>query len=309
MAQPERSNPIRHITVAVDASRNHGRGIIRGVAAYAREVGNWVLHLEIADTHRIVGRPPRGDGMIVSGMKDMKPWLRTLSIPLINVTDQDLSDTVPTVCVNNDRAGQLAAAHLIERGFRQFAGFARANQPMNVRRFAGFARTVEAAGFTCRRVENTYSEQALKDWITRQPSPLGVLAYHDNLARRLVEVAWELGRPIPEDLAIVGMDNDPLFCELAHVAVSSVVQPLHRIGYEAARALDAWLDADGAPQHRPPPEQLLDPVTLIVRGSSDIWITQNPHVAAALETIRRNIDVPYGVDQVADAIGISRRHL
>lgn len=302
-------NPMRHVVVAVDASRNHGRGVIGGVGAYAREVGNWILHVDVADPHHLQGGQIHGDGLIISGMQDMASWLGERRLPIVNVTDQGLSGVVPTVCVDNARVGQRAAEHLLRRGFRQFAGFTQDDFPVSEHRYAGFARTVEAAGFECERVPFPEFGGRIAKWLAAKRPPLGVMAFHDSRARELAETAWEAGWRIPGDLAIVGVDNDPLFCEFGHVTLSSVVQPLHRIGYHAASMLDAWLDGGGGPEAAPAPDTRLAPITLIVRQSSDVWITENPHICGALEYIRRNIHVCFGVEQVADAVGLSRRHL
>ncbi len=149
------------------------------------------------------------------------------------------------------------------------------------------------------------------DWLRRRRRgrPLGVMAFADGYALQLAEAAWTLGWAVPDELGIVGVDNDPLSCESGHVSLSSVAQPLHRIGYEAARRLDGWIEAGVEPPGDRSLLEQLPPTGLVVRASSDTWVTGDEKVAAALALFREGLTGGVTVGGVAEAVGLGRRQL
>lgn len=303
------SNLQRRIVVALDASIHYGRGVVEGIVAYSRGVGNWTLELHTRGVQRYQALARRSD---IAGL--MLAWTAGESTDhaphlLINVGDSSGREAMPTICVDNHRIGQLAAEHLLERGFQRFAGFVHPSHEGSGDRYAGFARTVEAAGYRCQRYVGAFSHRHLAEWLARRHRPLGIMAFADGPALQLAEAAWSLGITVPEELAIVGVDNDPLVSESGHVPLSSVALPLHQIGYEAARQLDAWIEAGVQPPGDRSLFQQLPPTGVVVRASSDAWVTGDQKVAAALTMIRQQLGSDMTVANVAEAVGLGRRQL
>src|SRR4029077_18917384 len=137
------------------------------------------------------------------------------------------------------------------------------------------------------------------------PKPVGIFASNDVCGAQLSEVCHEAGLHMPEQVALVGVDNDDLFCELARPSLSSVAIPAERIGYEAAALLDRLL-AGARPPRRP---LLLPPVRLVARQSSDVVALDDADVAAALRVIRAHAHVPLRVADVLREVPVSRRAL
>ena len=310
-ASADRRRPLRRVVVALDTSIHYGRGVIGGVNAYAMEAGNWSLSLRTR-------RPPRvedaehfaeADGVVLQFEAGMEAALRRLPVPLVNVAAHKMPRRLPTVCTDHRRIGEQAAEHLLERGFVNLAAMAAAEHHGSQRRCEGFVACVEAAGYACALVNAEARRRWLGAWLGEQARPLGVFVYTDALARELAEVAWELGWPIPDELAIVGVDNDPLACDLGHVTLSCVATPLHRIGYEAAKQLDAWMDAGLNAARLPALRRMIEPTGVLVRRSSDMWITGDPLIAAVLAYIREHVDRPFVIDDIAAAVGAERRKM
>lgn len=302
---------VRHVVIAMDASLQNARGIIRGIAAYCRSVPNWSLHVEtrVGETTLPGTWLQWADGLIVSGTPEIAESLRSVSLPMVNVMEQGICEVIPTVCADNAGAGAVIAEHLLERGFTRFATFVKPGHPAGVARYEGFRRVLEPGGFSCEESPILPTRREQIAWMTAQTAPVGVMAYHDARARDLLEAAWEAGRRIPEEVAVVGIDNDPLYCDLGHITMSSVAHPLFEIGVEAARTLDVWMEAGGGEVHRPPAKRRVGTPTLIVRESSNVWLSAQPNVRSALQYIQRNLDRSFGVAQVANAVGLSRQQL
>ncbi|MFW5803525.1 MAG: substrate-binding domain-containing protein [Verrucomicrobiota bacterium] len=306
------SRPIRHVVVAVDASLNYGRGILGGIAAYSHAAGNWRLLPRTRGpvTKDDIRRADDYDGLIagVAG-DDGLAELKNRTIPRVCVSDNRQLSGIPTVHVDNEQVGRLAAEHLLERGLTQFAGLWLGAHDGMAARYNTFAETVRQAGHTCTSLSSRINASRMREWLSRQSSPLGVFAGSDGLAEEIAEEAWEMGWQIPEDIAIVGVDNDSVACEFGHVTLSSVALPLYAIGYEAARLLDEWMDAGTGTPPDAGVHTALDPVGLIVRQSSDVWIAGDPLVAEVLVYIRENLSRSFSIEEIAHAVGLGRRQV
>ncbi|MFW6367312.1 MAG: hypothetical protein ACOC0L_01455, partial [bacterium] len=122
---------MRHVVIAMDASLQNARGIIRGVAAYCRETSDWSLHV---DTRAGEGRLSAtwlgwADGLILSGTPKIAEELQSVSLPMVNVMEQGICQLIPTVCADNAGAGRVIAEHLLDRGFERFAAFVKSGHP------------------------------------------------------------------------------------------------------------------------------------------------------------------------------------
>ncbi len=303
--------PVRRVVVALDTSIHYGRGVIGGINDYAMEAGNWSLSLRTR-------RPPRAEdveqfaeaqGVILQCEAGMEAALCAMPIPLVNVTAHKMPERLPTCCTDQQRIGELAAAHLLERGFVRLAALADAEHEGSQRRCAAFVTSAEAAGHGCGRVNAQQRRRWLAEWLADQSPPMGVFCFTDGLARELAEVGWELGWSIPDDLAIVGVDNDPLSCAIGHVTLSSVATPLRKIGYEAAAQLDRWMDQGRTAAELPAMQRRIEPTGVIVRRSSDAWITGDRLTAAVLGYIRENVHRMFLIDDIAAAMGVNRRRM
>ena len=307
------SRRVRHVVVAVDASLNYGRGILGGIAAYSREVGNWRLLPRTRGPVTVDGirRAAGQDGLLVTAAgADAMRQLCGMNVPRVCVGDNLRLPGIPTVCPDNEQVGRLAADHLLERGLTRFAGIIQKEHAGMQTRYAAFAETVRAAGYTCPALSSGVNPGRIREWLGEHSgAPLGLIAGSDGLAEEAAEEAWELGWKIPEDIAIVGVDNDPVACEFGHVTISSVALPLHAIGYEAARLLHEWMAAGCERPPRGGVHKRLDPVGLIVRRSSDVWISGDPLVGEVLGYIRENLHRSFGIAELAAAVGLGRRQV
>jgi LacI family transcriptional regulator len=308
----------KRIALLVESSHGTGRDIVRGVGEFLGEQGcDWLIDHE---TQRLEGGPPawlakwRGDGVIARlHSEQVAKAVARLQVPVVDVLNALApAPGVHLAHVDEAAIARLAFEHLRAIGLRQFAfvgpvdrtwarqrrdvfkaAAAEVGMPVHVYELAKHLRVQELAS---RRAEH------LVRWLRDLPRPVGVLAANDSYAW-LVSTACRLaGLAVPEDVAILGVDNDEVFCSLARPPISSVVIAAVRLGFEAARLMDAIL-REGSPRER---REIIVPVLGVKsRASTDTLATDDEDVKAALALIRGHGSEKISVNAIAEAVGLS----
>lgn len=294
-----------------------------GVAKYAR-LANWILD----DTSSRNGMIPpgwKGDGVVALipsfrvptwNQKELIEFVTNIDVPVVDLSDQLPDLPFPRVLPDNESIGRLGAEHLIGRGFEHFAFYTQDNLAPVVReRMAGFRNAVLKAGRKFHLVD--YSENIAKEgareqllaWLGRQfanlPKPIAAMAQYDGDANDIVRACQLAGLNIPNDVAVVGADNDPIYAELGPLPLSTVVTNREMIGFKGAELLDHLMRGN-----KPPKNTIrIKPDGVIVRQSSDVVAVAEVHVAKAVDFVIRNHHKQITVDDVVTASGASRRNL
>jgi LacI family transcriptional regulator len=144
----------------------------------------------------------------------------------------------------------------------------------------------------------------LREWLSGLDYPLGVFALRDSFGREILEACADLGLRVPDKVAVLGMNNDRIQCELAVPTLSSIEPPYQLVGYRASASLAALMAGRPLPSFDP-----LPPPQLVVRQSTDAVATDDPDVVAAMRYMRENLGQPIGTGRIARAMGISQRSL
>jgi LacI family transcriptional regulator len=300
----------------IESSRAAGRALLSGIANYARHHDRWVFFWTTA------------------GLE--KAWRGKISLDVdgiilrdVELVDEVLAKGIPAVVVGHSREeipgaanvltdseaiGRIAAEHLLSCGFRHFAFCGFTNCSWSNLRKVCFTRFIAEAGFETRsyavRAEATGSpsrieRNSIAKWLVTLPRPVGMMACNDDLGQELLEACKFAGLKVPEDVAVIGADNDEIVCGLADPPMSSVAINFERAGYEAAHALDALMHGEKRGTRR----ILVRASHVEPRRSTDIVALDNPHLRRALTFIRDHANEPVLVPQVAKTAGISRRSL
>lgn len=294
------------------------REILRGVKTFAIERPQWVF-IPIATDERALelARPLRCDGYIAHIFSQkLASALRSLRRPIVSVSGILPDLPFPRVAADHVEVGRLAARHLLDRGVTQLAFLGYPEHEFSVGRARGFREVAAAAGIRIstfldrrRSVEEPSGmwrwNSALEDWLQRLSKPVGLLASHDTQGAQVAEYCRQLGLDVPNEVAIVGVDDDDLLCELARPSLSSVALPAERIGYEAARMLDALLQGRSLEVRT----LILPPSGIVVRQSSSLNAVRDPHVARALQFIHEHAHEPLKVADVLRVAPVARRAL
>jgi len=294
------------------------RDILRGVKTFAVERPDWVF-TPIAPESRAIelARPLRCDGYLAHVFtRPLAKVLLALRKPVVNVAGVLPELPLPRVVVDHAEVGRLAARHMLERGVRQFGFVGYSRHEFSVQRESGFREEVEASGYGVTTFhERTQSaqeptglwiwNQPLINWLGALPKPVGILASNDVQGAQVSEYCRQLRLLVPDQVAIVGVDDDDLLCELSRPSLSSIALPGERIGYEAALLLDKWLRGS-LPRKT---VVTLPPAGVVVRQSSDLLAVPDPYVSTAVRFIREHAHFEIHVKDVLREVAIARRAL
>lgn len=221
---------------------------------------------------------------------------------------------VSEVRPDSERAGRMAAEHYLERGFQHFAFCGYAGRWWSDRRREGFCQRLEEACFSChvyqpptvKRQKLWNSEfTTLKRWLESLPKPIGILACNDMRGRQVLEACMLAEIPVPDQVAVLGVDNDEILCAMADPPLSSIALDGERAGYRAAELLDDLMRN----RDRPRETILAEPLRVVSRRSTDVIAVEDACVAVALQFIRDNAREAIGVNDVVAQTKSSRRSL
>lgn len=310
MVQPSRQ---RIVAVMVNDQAGIELDVVRGVLAYKEHAAHWQLasrsDLPFEPTERI--DPTAIDGIIgsFSAVGSADPFVAA-GIAVVNTSNRHADLPLPRVGADDQAIGRMAGEHLLERGFARYAFFPELGAWFSDQRLAGFREVIEEdAGLTCDvfdRSEHRGTEYRTPshDWLANLPKPIAIFGATDNRARWLIDVATDLGLGVPDDVAVLGVDNHEWLTAIASVPLSSIDVDGRQIGYRAAKALDGMMAGE-----TPPPDQWIPPVGVVTRRSTDIHVAEDEVVVEALRLIRDGAPAGLGVEEVLAELGISRRKL
>jgi LacI family transcriptional regulator len=314
-----RAKPRKRTILLALTSTHHG--FYRGAARYAAEHDWHVVADMIYDATIPVGW--RGDGILsfVGHWEDLAKYVISAGVPVVEISSVRKDLGIPCVMEDNEAIGRLGAEHLLERNFKNFVWAPFCDDAVNEERFRGFAASVQAGGFDCVRLlpVNTRRSTRLSrhvNWTLRRRwvvhtirslrYPLGVFCYNDCVAADIVDACIEAEIQIPDQVAVLGVDNDPVICDCVQVPLSSVRHDLEGMAYEAAALLDRLINGESPPKI----PRRISPKGVITRKSTEVLAVEDARVGAALRFIQGNFSGGnLSVDDVVAHCGVPRRSL
>jgi LacI family transcriptional regulator len=288
-----------------------------GVSRYAREHG-WMLDDFACHTGHF---PPswKGDGVLTLFSnfvsEEMIRSVLNLKVPVVGLSDHFPEIQIPRVLPDNEVIGRTGANEFISRGFEHYSFLVIDREaPVVKERLKGFRDTVTAFGkdFTAMDYTDRWGRKDAKEellgWIVEQikalPKPLAVMAQYDGEANIVVRACLEAGFSVPMDVAVIGADNDPIYCEFGPVPLTSVITNREKLGYEGAAMLDRLMKGEKV---KTPVR--IPPIGIALRRSSDVFATEDIELARALNYIALNLRNQIQVEDVVRESGSSRRAL
>jgi len=313
---------IPKVLLLVESSRGSGRSLLQGIANYVHHQGPWSFYWEPVGLEKLWPKLKTLDlnGIILRDVDKLEEVL-ALGIPAVVIghSRTEVSGLV-NVVTDSEVIGRMAAEHLLSCGFKQFAYCGTGmdtdqDMPWSQLRWRSFSSRIQEAGFGCSSfplpnpsLRSSWSKEriAMAYWLQSLPKPLGLMACNDDRARQVAEASKLADVSIPDQLGIVGVDNDEVVCGLSDPALSSIALNFGRAGYEAAGALDSLMA-----RKVPVSTRILVRAThVVVRRSTDFVSVEDDSVAKALRFIRSNIrGGKLNVGVVARHAGVSRRLL
>ena len=316
----------RRVLLLIESSRAYGRACLVGIGAYLRDHAPWqILHLERGPSDELpeVARRWKSHGVIARIENEtMAKAVARLGVPVVDLrgshppTDGTMIDTDPAACA------RLAADHFLDRGFRRFAfcGYPGVDfSDQRCEHFLGYlgsfghkvavfqpaGRRTDIRDSRVRESSGEVSERSIDDWLKQQPHPLAVFACNDIRGRQVLAACTRIGLLAPEEVAVLGVDNDEVICSLALPPLSSIKPDAFQIGYEGASILDAMMNGSPAPAQ----SILMAPQGIVVRRSSDVLALEDAELAVALRFIREHACEGITIRQILKHVPISRATL
>ena len=313
------------VALLIESSRSYGRQLLKGIAAYGRSHGSWsFFHQE-----RVFGdlispqlRQWRPHGVIarLAGVRITRQ-IRRMRVPAVDLYPEGKNGVIPGVGSDPESLIRVAVDHFLERGFNNFAYCGFSNVPFSdirkecfLRRLAKLGTPAQAFSYPAlprgtglAAVENHAMRYAdkLADWLRQLPKPLAILACNDVRGRQVLSVCNEADIAVPNQAAVLGIDNDDVHCELCDPPLSSIDPNVEQIGYEAATLLDRLIQ--GA---KPPAANILVSARgVVVRHSTDILAIDNTDAAEAIRLVREHACDGLSVEHITGRMSVSRSTL
>lgn len=278
-----------------------------GIARYAGQHG-WHLDVSILKDFQLPEHW-KGDGIITSlnFSRQLEEFVRGADVPTVDLSIWREDIDLPRVAVDNAALGRLGAVHFISLGHQHCAWFGLAINPVSRTRYRAYRDTLAAVGIDCVRLDTVKAQDPA--YITQRlldlPKPCAVYTKSDYDSAWLANLCHEAGLRIPDDVAILGADDNALICESQWIKLSSVRYDLARIGYEGAAMLDALLQGKALETRL----QLIPPQGITVRQSTDALAATDPLVREALAYLHEHLRESIGTNEIAEKLGVSRRLL
>lgn len=288
-----------------------------GAFDFARECDDWAVHVTEHGRNRFGPEWQRAadcDGIIARVETPATARrLRALNVPVVNVSSVGLVPECVSIVADCEAITRLAAEHLLEQGFTNFGFYGVQQFCWSERRRVSFAAHLERAGYDCasfsvrsRDIKHWNRERtALAEWLRELPKPVGIMSCFDLLGQQLLDVCHDVPVRVPEEVAVIGVNNDELFCELCDPPMSSVALNGRRAGYEAASVLHKIMDGREVPLGM----RIIPPLGVVPRRSSDFIAVPDETVAAAVRFIRQHACDGITVEDVAATVKLSRSAL
>lgn len=309
----------KEIALAVPLAVPHVERIVQGITEYARQHAvNWTFavdpELASLSVTTVAGWPGDGIFAYINSRRELR-IARKLAMPVVNLSGAIHDTGLPRVIVDHAQAGRMAAEHLLGRGFRRFAYYGLQRVWYSQERGRGFIERIRQAGAQCAVFEDTSSINArrawhhwfedLRQWMATLETPIGLFAVHDHRAWMVIQVCDRLDLRVPDDVAVIGMDNDEITCEFCKPSLSSVSRSGQKVGYEAAALMDRLLTGRRLPKG----DVVIPPDKVVQRASTDVVVVEDANVTTVMRFVQEHFREDFGIDDLVRLVPISRRWL
>ncbi len=307
----------RSIALLVETSNAYSRGLLEGILDFAQQHGNWSIVLPEQERG---ATPPgwlsdwSGEGIIARiETNSMACAIEKVSVPVVDLSAARYLPGIPWADTEDEAIAKLAVEHFSERGFQHFAycgdpGFEWSNA--RCRQFTHFAQAVDRKVHIHQSIHRYDPEftidkekQRLAQWLTQRPRPVAIMACYDFKAQQLLDVCRELQISVPEQVAVLGVDNDRLLCEFASPPLSSIIPDTRRTGFEAAALLERMITGEAVGTQC----LVTRPLGIHTRQSTDILAIDDQDIATAMKYIREHANHNIRIADVLRHVPLSRR--
>jgi LacI family transcriptional regulator len=306
-----------------DFSEEYGKNLLRGITRYSKDHGPWTFCKMPAYYRETIGidgilrwaKEWEADGIIGQFYNDEEVKKFThAGIPVIAQDFKERFTDIPNITGAYYETGKLAAEYFLKKGFKNFAFYGFNNIVWSRERAQGFEERIQEAGYSVHNYQLKdskaadlwyYKPSAVSEWLKSLPKPIALMTCDDNQGHHITEAARHAGIRIPDEVAVLGVDNDEMICDLSDPALSSIELDTEKGGYEAARLMEKMIKDKVLSS----PDVIVKPTQVVTRHSTDVFASKDKYVVNALKYIHGNLDKNLKVDQVLREVPLSRRSL
>ncbi|MEF2243704.1 AraC family transcriptional regulator [Paenibacillus sp. IITD108] len=310
----------KQVALLIETSNQYARGLLLGINRYLQEHPDWSVYLgEISRNNQDMSwlSDWHGDGILARIETDeTADYIMNSGLPAIDLSASRKLPGLTCVETNDQAIAVMAADHFLENGFQHFAYYGDNRFQWSIHRDQHYRSYLGAKGFDCLSFkaasdnaqqgaswENHINE--LVRWLKQLPKPVGIMCCYDIRGQQLLEACRLAEIDVPDEVAVIGVDNDELLCDLSTPRLSSIQTNPQQAGYLAAQLLDRQIAGEriGSEIH------LIDPLQLQVRMSSDVLAVEDKTVSEAIRFIRQHAHENIQVQDILNHIPVTRRVL
>lgn len=311
------------IILLIDFAEEYSKALLKGIAKYSKEHGPWIFCRMPLFQRETIGMEGilewalewGADGIIGQLYND--PAVEKFVEAGIPVIAQDFKERfrdIPNITGAHKEAGEMGAEYFLRKGFKNFAFYGFKDIVWSRERAEGFEERISKAGYKVNYFEHAmarsteiwyYKPSSLSQWLKSLPKPIALMACDDNQGQHITEACRHSQIRIPEEVAVLGVDNDEMICEFSDPPLSSIGQDAEKGGYDAAKLLEHMIKHGTSNYY----DIVVKPTQVVTRHSTDIYATNDDYIAASLKYIHQNIDKNLQVDDVVKQVPLSRRAL
>ncbi|MCW1734774.1 xylose operon transcription regulator XylR [Anaerorudis cellulosivorans] len=309
------------ILLLIDFSSEFSRGILKGLIRYSKDHGPWIFYRLPSYYKTLYGEKGviqwakewKADAIIARWDEEGTHLLTSLNIPIILQNYKSRSDYFSNLTGDYIGTGEMAAHFFIKRRYQNFAFYGNKGVIWSQERAEGFRKEIEKAGgnYYYFESENLDGEQwssshlQLDNWLLSLPKPIALFACDDSFALRVSEICKINNIAIPDEIALMGVDNDELICNLSDPTISSIVLDVEKGGYEAGRLMDQLIHH----QREEPFNIVIRPTRFELRKSTEKYNITNEYILQVVHYIEKNFTSEINIEELTRLVPLSRRNL
>lgn len=312
---------VKKVLLLIDYSSEFSRRLLKGLIQYSKEHGPWIFYRLPSYYKTLYGKEGivewakewQADAIIARWDHEGTNLLKTLDIPVILQNYKDRSAHFSNLTGDYIGTGEMAARFFIKRRYRNFAFYGNKGVVWSRERAEGFRKEIEQTGgnYYYFESENLSGEQwnsshiQLDQWLLSLPKPVGLFACDDSFALQVSEICKINNIQIPQEIALLGVDNDELMCDLSDPPISSIVLDVEKGGYEAGRLIDQFISKKRTNSI----DIVIKPIRFELRQSTEKYNISNEYISKIVNYIEDNFTSEISIESLTKLVPLSRRNL
>lgn len=309
------------VLVVIDYSSEFSRRLMRGLIDYSKDNGPFIFYRLPSYYKALYGKEGivewakerEVDAIIALWDHEKTNRLKQLNIPVLLQNYKERSDFYSNITGDYYGTGVMGANFFIQRNFKNFAFYGNRKAIWSRERADGFKDEVEKMGGnyfyfeseSLRDGEWSESHVLLDKWLLSLPKPVAILACDDNFALQISEICKMKNIKIPQEVSLLGVDNDDLICNLSDPPISSIVLDIERGGYEAGRIIHQLIKKEKSE----PFNIIINPTRLELRQSTELYNIEDEYIEKIVKHIVKKFNTQISIDALSELVPLSRRSL